>query len=183
MDLDRHLRRSIAGRRRIIIFSLLALMVLLAIFLLSNIDLDLVLRWSDRVAVLPTARAEYQHLVDKIASATSDDLLEDEMNEMPRLYRASAGCIAAQGSRTYGTNRSQADIQQDYVKAFAPMKWEFGATGAGFKTFGTSTKTTSVMLVFVEPISPDFSIGKGRYQIIYRVDTIYSDPQIFGRFG
>jgi hypothetical protein len=136
------------------------------------------LRFSDRVPVIPTAQAEYRQILDKIGSATQDELLKDEMQDMPRLYREGRGCIAAQGSRTYGTNRPHSEVQNDYIKAFAPLVWE-----SGKDSFGTGTKTTSVIIVYVEPISPDFSIGKGKYQIIYRVDVVYSDPAIYGCFG
>jgi hypothetical protein len=166
-----------AGRRRVALFALLASLVLLAIFLLRYLDLDLMLRWSDRVAVLPTAQAQYRLILDKIASATNDDLLLDDAKQEPRLYRENVGCIAAQGVRTYGTNRAHADILADYTKVFTPMGWEYEGT----EYF---TKTTSVQIVFVDPISPDYStLGNSRYQTLYRVSIVYADPQIYGCFG
>jgi hypothetical protein len=155
----------------------------LVCFALSTLDLDLLLRWSDRMAILPTARANYRQIVNGITSATHDDLLEDQTNEEPQLHREGRGCIRASGSRTYGTNRSQEDVQKDYAKAFSHMVWESGETGSGSKTFGTDSETTEIIVEFIEPISPDFSIGKDKYQIIYSVLVIYVDPKIFGCYG
>jgi hypothetical protein len=174
--------RSMSGRKRTALFVLAAGLALLVYLVLNIPDVDLVLRFSDRLAVLPTAKAEYRQILDKIASATHDDLLRDETSDEPRIYRGSHGCIAAQGNRTYGTNRPHADIQKDYAKAFAPLVWELGETGAGFKVIGAGTKTTGVQIVFIDPVSPDFSVGKGKYQTIYRVQLVYADPQIFGCF-
>ncbi len=172
----------LAKRKRLVILAVLLTLGLLICIWLSTADLDLLLRYSHRVPVLPTAQAEYQHIVEKIGSATEDALLLDEMSEKPRLYRDNVGCIGTQGSRTYGTNRSQEDIEKDYITAFSPMVWEPRRIGPDFKAIGTSTKTTDVTGVFIDPISPDFSIGKGKYRIIYRVNTVYADPQIFGCF-
>jgi hypothetical protein len=150
---------------------------------LSPGDLDLMLRYSHRIPVLATAKAEYQRLIDKIANATHDDLLEEEANMEPQLNREGIGCIGAYLSRTYGTNRSEEDVQKDYAKAFSHMVWESGETYAGFKTFGSDSETINITVVFIDPISPDFSIGKGNYQIIYSVEVTYVDPKIFGCFG
>jgi hypothetical protein len=175
MSPTRSLPRSISGRRRIVIFALLASLVLLVCLLLNTVDLDLLLRFSDRLPVLPTAQAEYRQILDKIASATNDELLADETNEEPRLYREGRGCIATQGFRTYGTNRPQADILADYTRVFSAMGWKPGDTGVG---------TTGVQIVFVDPISPDYStLGKGRYETVYRVAVVYADPKIYGCFG
>jgi hypothetical protein len=177
MSSARRLLRSLLQRKRIVIFVLLAFLALLVCLLLNSVDLQLLLRWSDRVPILPTARAEYRQILDRIAGATNDDLLLDETKAEPRIYREGLGCIAAQGHRTFGTNRPHADILADYAKAFSTMGWKTGDAGVGTKTIG-------VQVVFVDPISPDYStLGKGRYQTIYRVNVVYSDPHIFGCFG
>ena len=171
------LLNSMSGRRRIVVLALAACLVLLVYLVLNIPDVDLVLRFSDRLAVLPTAQAEYRQILGRIAIATNDDLLRDETNEEPRIYRGSHGCIAAQGHRAYGTNRPHADILADYAKAFSAMGWKSGDARV-------ETKTTSVGVSFVDPISPDHSsLGKNRYQTIYWVDVVYSDPEIFGCFG
>ena len=176
MSSARRLLRSIRQRRRILIVVLLASLAIFVCVLLNAVDLQRLLRWSDRVPILPTARAEYRQILDRIAGATHDELLEDELKEEPRLYREGRGCIAAQGFRAYGTNRPHADILADYTNAFSAIGWKHEDTGYG-------TKTSSVIIVFVDPISPDYSIwGKGRYQTVYHVDVVYADPQIYGCF-
>src|SRR5262245_7533917 len=170
------LLRSIAERRRFVLFALLVAVALLVCLLLNAIDLQLLLRWSHRVPILPTAQAEYRDILNKIASATNDDLLADELEKEAGLYREGRGCIAAQGYRVYGTNRPHPEILADYTKVFLVMGWEH--EGAAYVT-----KTASVIIVFVDPISPDYSIwGKGRYQTVYHVDVVYADPQIHGCF-
>jgi len=170
-------------RKRFFIFALLVGFTLSCFLLLSDLNLDLVLKYSHRLPVLPTAQAEYRQLIGKIANATADELLADETHEEPRIYTESWGCIAAQGYRAYGTNRLQEEIVKDYGKAFFPMVWETGETGSGFKVVGTGTKTIGIQIVFIDPISPDFSEERSRFQTIYRVQVIYADPAIFGCFG
>jgi hypothetical protein len=166
----------ISVRRRVAILALLASVMLPACFLLSTVDLDLLLRWSDRAAVLPTAQAEYRQILDRIASATNDELLADETNREPRLYRYGQGCVAVQGNRTYGTNRPHADILADYTKVFSTMGWKPGDTRV-------ETKTTTVIVDFEDSRAPDYStLGKGKYQTIYLVVVVYANPQIFGCF-
>lgn len=170
-------------RKRFFIFALLVGITLSCFLLLSNLNLDLVLKYSHRLPVVPTAQAEYRQILGKIANATNDELLEDEATEEPRIYTGSGGCIAAQGNRTYGTNRSQEDIVKDYTKAFFPMVWKPGETGAGFKAFRLETETTNVIIVIIDPISPDFSAERSRFHTIYSVVVVYADPAIFGCFG
>ncbi len=177
MGTERSLLRSLSKGRRIVIFALLISLALLVCFVLNMVDLELLLLWSDRVPVLPTAQAEYRQILDRIASATNDELLEDETNAEPRLYRYGLGCIAAQSSRAFGTNRPHADIVADFTKVFLAMGWKF----EGFEGPAYSTKKAWVVIKFVEPVSPDFAtLGKGRYQTVYWVDVMYSDPQVFG---
>ena len=102
---------------------------------------------------------------------------------MPRLYSQSAGCIAAQGSKTFGANRLPKEVETDYSKAFSPWVFQFDETPAGFKMIGAGTKTTEVQVIFIDPISPDYSIGKGKYRTIYRVQIVFADPALFGCFG
>jgi hypothetical protein len=132
---------------------------------------------------VPTAQAQYKEILNKIASATQDELLEDDASEMPRLYSQSAGCIAAQGSRTFGTNRLPENVEADYSKAFSPWVFQSDETPAGFKMIGAGTETTGVQVIFIDPISPDFSVGKGKYRTIYRVQIVYADPARDGCFG
>jgi hypothetical protein len=171
----RSLFRSISKRRRTVIFVLLTSFVLLIFFLLNTVDLDLLLRFSDRVAILPTAQVVFRQNVERITNATNDELLVDKLADGPRLYREGLGCIGAQGSRTYGTNRLRADILADYSKAFAALGWKFGDDRV-------DTKTIGIIIVFVDSVSPDFAVGNGKYQTIYRVQVVFADPQIVGCF-
>lgn len=114
----RSLWRSTSEWKYIAIWIVLASLVLFIFHLFRTIDFDLLLRFSHRLPILPTAQAEYQHLLDKIATATSDELLDDQTEAKPQLYREGLGCIIALGNRTYGTNRTETDILKDYARTF-----------------------------------------------------------------
>jgi len=164
-------------RKRFFIFALLVGFTLSCFLLLSDLNLDLVLKYSHRLPVLPTVQTEYRQILGKIANATSDELLVDKAREEPRIYTGSGGCIAAQGYQVYGANRPHADILANYSKVFSSMGWKAGDTRV-------DTETTMIVVDFIDPISPDYStLGKGKYQTLYGVVVVYADPAIVGCFG
>jgi hypothetical protein len=171
---------SKTNSKRIAIIATSVVLGVLSLFVcywLSTIDLDLELNYSHRVPMLPTAEAQYQEMLAKVASATTDELLADRVDEKPVLWRNAMGCIVAGGERLYGTNRSHEDVLADFDKTFAAIGWQHQET-----SFFTNTE--SVIIVFINPLSPDYTVlGKGKYETIYRVGVLYSDPQRFGCFG
>jgi hypothetical protein len=163
-------------KRKLLIWAILAILGFCCILLLSRFDLDGLLRFSDRLAVLPTVEASYTQISEKISNATHDVLLKTTFDNPLQLNRGRyAGCIDGGFDQIYGTNRSYNDVLADYAKVFTALGWTAG-TGPQAGYSGYYIKSAKIVLNLITPSSPDYPLPAGQYITVYDVFFQFADP-------
>ncbi len=165
-------------KRKPLLWAVSVLLGLGCILLLSRFDLDGMLRFSDRLAVLPTVELTYAQISEQISNATHDALLETTSRYPLQLNRGRyAGCIDAGFDQTYGTNRSYNDVLADYARVFTTMGWTAGV-GPGTGYSGYYIKSAKIVLHQLTPASPDYPAQTQHYATVYNVFFQFADPAI-----
>jgi hypothetical protein len=158
--------------------------LILGVFLAGvlSVDLEGILRFPDRLAAFPDIEANYKQIYDKLSGATNDVWLKPDWDHdfSLKLVRGEnyTGCIRGGFTRTYGTIRSYNDVMADYKTSFPGKDW---TEDSGYT--GISGKTIRIQLHFIEPSSPDYAVGSGKYRTIYTVSLIYADPAVEYCYG
>ncbi len=160
--------------RILVIVAVVLVLLCMMIWLLyqSHLDDDI----TDRLAILPTLKAQYDQLSGKISSATRDALIRvDSDNQLELSRKQYRGCIRGEFTKTYGTNRTYRDVLADYDKIFLKLEWEKGGDG---DYSGYYTKTAKILLHVVDQSAANFPTGGEKYRTVYQVTLLYADPAI-----
>ncbi len=169
IDRSRILNSTSKLQRGPVILVLVTLVIALIFIVLKFYDDNL--RFSDRLAILPTVNARYEELRSKIFNATNDVLLKDDPGQMHLLRDKYAGCIRGASARTYGTNRPYDTVLTDYAKVFADGSWEQRPDQQYYES-----NVADVSLTLIDPSSPDYSVNKENCKTVYRILLYYADP-------
>ncbi len=142
-----------------------------------KVDVDGLLRFPDRLAAFPTVEADYKRYYDAALGASQEVWLEAPQDyDFPlqllrgRFYR---GCIRGGFSRTYGTNKTFAEIRMLYMLQLSQLGWR------DIDQYpGVSNVRSSLKLYEISPASMGFEVGRGKYQTIFMLELIYADPSV-----
>ncbi len=169
------------ARHRLIIVGACIALAGCALVVAFRVDLDGILRFSDRLAVFPTLEAQYNQIKDRIFATTKDTLLKKQLDDPIHLVRELyAGCITGGFHYVYGTNRPYSDVLADYASAFSGMGWEQRHSDE-WEFF--SIRTAGILLSQIDPSSPDYSVGQGNFRVVYSVLFEYADPAVLACAG
>ncbi len=170
------LRRFILSHK--IALWIIAGIMVIVVLSLSRIDIDGILRFSDRLQALPTLQADYAQLSAKISNATHDVLLQTyDNNDLYLMRELYAGCIRGGFSRLYGSSRSFDEVVADYGRVLSPIGWQYSTFGVWDRP-GYYTKSTKVVLNPISSSAPDYPAVKEKYQTVYKLSFQYDDPAI-----
>ncbi|CAG0948065.1 hypothetical protein ANRL1_04893 [Anaerolineae bacterium] len=161
------------------VFMCVIVALLLNVF---KVDVDGLLRFPDRLAAFPTVEADYRRYHDAALGASPEVWLKAHQDyDYPlqllrgRFYR---GCIRAGFSRTFGTNKTFAEIRIHYMLQLSQLGWR------DFDQYpGVYAVQSNLWLSEVSPASMGFEIGREQYQTIFRLTLTYADPALDRCYG
>src|SRR5258708_3581817 len=158
----------------IALFTLISLLILLLVILV-NIDIDGMLRFSDRLKAFPTIEAHYGSIANKISAATAGDTVLDSSERKLNLVHSDLyrGCIIGGLNRIYATNRAYSEVLASFAKAFSESNWTRN-DAEDFFTIETALVSVSV----IEPSQLVDPTNKDNFKVLYTLDFIYGDPAV-----